>query len=98
MFTSTSVSVHGFRACSYDPACRDVSPSGTDISMRSYGVFHPPCRDEILLLALAKRVHFSHATQLFSDFGVFLYLFARTSIALAIYLTLSYSSYQHKAR
>ena len=85
MFTSTSVSVHGFRACSYDPACRD-------------GVFHPPCRDEILLLALAKRVHFSHATQLFSDFGVFLYLFARTSIALAIYLTLLYSSYQHKAR
>ncbi len=43
-----------------------------DISMRSYGVFHPACRDEILLLAFAKRVHFSHATQLFSDFGLFL--------------------------
>ena len=42
------------RACSYDPACRDVSPSGTDITVRSYGVFHPACRDEILLLALAK--------------------------------------------
>ncbi len=54
-----------------------------DISMRSYGVFHPACRDEILLLALAKRVHFSHATQLFSDFGVFLYFFARKSIPLA---------------
>ncbi len=54
------------RACSYDPACRDVSPGGTDISMRSHGVFHPACRDEILLLALAKDVHFSHATQLFS--------------------------------
>ncbi len=92
MFTSTSVSVHGFRTCSYDPACRDVSPSGTDISMRSYGVFHPACREEILLLALAKRGHFSHATQLFSDFGVFLYLFARKSIALAIYLTLLYST------
>ena len=29
------------RACSYDPACRDVSPSGTDISMRSSGGFIP---------------------------------------------------------
>ncbi len=37
-------------------------------------------------------VHFSHATQLFKDFGVFLYLFARKSIALARYLTLSYST------
>ncbi len=80
------------RACSYDPACRDVSPSGTDISVRSYGAFHPACRDEILLLALAKYVHFSHATHLFNDFGVFLYLFARKSIALARYLTLLYST------
>ena len=40
------------RACPYDPACRDVSPSGKDISVRSYGVFHPACRDEILLLRL----------------------------------------------
>ena len=31
-------------------------------------IFH-----EILLLARGKRVHFSHATQLFSDFGIFLY-------------------------
>ena len=60
--------------------------------MRSYGVFHPACRDEILLLALAKHVHFSHATQLSNDFGVFLYLFARKSIALATYLTLLYST------
>ena len=35
------------------------------------GVFHPVCRDEILLLAHV-HVHFSHATQLFNDFGVFL--------------------------
>ncbi len=80
------------RACSYDPACRDVSPSGEDISVRSYGVFHPACRDEILLLALAKHVHFSHATQRFNDFCVFLYLFARKSIALARYLILLYST------
>ncbi len=60
--------------------------------MRSYRIFHPACRDEILLLALAKRVYFSHATQLFSDFGVFLYLFARKGIAVAIYLTLLYST------
>ena len=60
--------------------------------MRSYGVFHPTCRDEILLLALAKRVHFSHATQLFNNFGVFLYLFAKKGIALATYLTLLYIS------
>ena len=60
--------------------------------MRSYGVFHPACRDEILSLAFAKHVHFSHATQLFNDFGVFLYLFARKSIALARYLILSYNT------
>ncbi len=46
-----------------------------------HGVFHPACRDKFLLLALAKHVHFSYTTQ-FSDFGVFLYLFARKSIAL----------------
>ena len=80
------------RACSYDPAFRDVSPSGEDISLRSYGVFHPACRDEILLLAFAKHVHFSHAAQLFNDFSVFLHLFARKSIALARYLTLSYNT------
>ena len=72
-------------------ACRDVSPSVEDISVRSYGVFHPACR-EILLLALAKHVHFSHATQLFIDFSVFLYLFAKKNIALARYLTLSYNT------
>ena len=53
------------------------------VSVRSYGFFHPACLDEILLLALAKHVHFSHATQLFNNFGVFLYLFASKSIALA---------------
>ncbi len=42
--------------------------------VNSHGVFHLACRDEILLLALAKRAHFSHATQLFNDFGVYLYL------------------------
>ena len=56
------------------------------------GVFRPACRDEILLLALAKHVHFSHATQRFNDFGVFLYLFATKSIALARYLILLYST------
>ena len=69
-------------ACSYDPTCRDVSPSGTDISVRSHAVFHPACRDEILLLALAKHVHFSHATQLFNDFGVFLYLYLQVKALL----------------
>ena len=58
-----------YRAC--DPTRRDVSPNRTDISVRSYGVFHPACPDEILLLALAKHVHFSRATQLLSDLGVF---------------------------
>ncbi len=62
-----------------------------------YGVFHPACRDEILLLALAKCVHFSHATQLFSDFGDFLYLFARKRIALANMFD-TFIQYQHKAR
>ncbi len=54
--------------------------------------FYPPSRDEIFILAFAKRVYFSHATQLFSDFGVFLHLFARKSIASASYLTLLYST------
>ena len=60
--------------------------------VHNYEVFHPACRDEILLLALVKHVHFSHVTQLFNDIGVFLYLFARKSIALARYLTLLYST------
>ena len=38
-----------------------------------------------MLLPLAKRVHFSHATQLRSNFGVFLCLFARKSIVLALF-------------
>ena len=37
------------RACSYDPAYRDVSLTETNISVRSYGIFHPACRDEITL-------------------------------------------------
>ena len=73
------------RACSYDPACQDVSPSVTDISMRSYLGFHPVCRDEIVLLALAKRIHFKHATQLF-----------KRSIALSTYLTRLYSTNDKK--
>ena len=36
-----------FRACSYDPAYRDVSLTETNISVRSYGIFRPACRDEI---------------------------------------------------
>ncbi len=76
------------RACPYDPACRDVSPSGKDISVRSSSRL--PRRNSIT--ALAKHVHFSHATQLFNDFGVFLHLFARKSVALARYLTLSYNT------
>ncbi len=59
--------------------------------MRSYGVFHPARRDKIVFLALAKSAHFSHATQLFGNFGVFLY-FQEKSIALATYLTLLYST------
>ncbi len=54
LFRSGLIATHALRACSYDPTCRDVSPSGTDITVCSYGVFHPACRDEILLLALAK--------------------------------------------
>ena len=37
------------RACSYDPACRDVSLTETNISVRSYGIFRPACRDEITM-------------------------------------------------
>ncbi len=35
-----------FRACSYYPACRDISPSATNISVHSYMAFHPACRNE----------------------------------------------------
>jgi hypothetical protein len=38
--------VVGVRACSYDPAYRDVSLTETNISVRSYGIFRPACRDE----------------------------------------------------
>jgi hypothetical protein len=37
------------RGCSYDPTYRDVLPSETNISMRSYGVFRPVCRDEFTM-------------------------------------------------
>jgi hypothetical protein len=37
------------RACSYDPAYRDVSLTEMNISVRSYGIFRPACRDEITL-------------------------------------------------
>ena len=40
---------HDVRACSYDPAYRDVSLTETNISVRSYGIFRPACRDEITL-------------------------------------------------
>ena len=59
-------------ACSYDPACRDVSPSGTDISVRSYEVFRPACRDEILLLALAKHVHLHNYLTILAFFIIYL--------------------------
>jgi hypothetical protein len=36
-------------ACSYDPAYRDVSLTETNISVRSYGIFRPACRDEITM-------------------------------------------------
>ncbi len=38
---------------------RDVSPSGMVISMRSYGVFHPASRNELLLLLLLLNI-FKH--------------------------------------
>ena len=37
-----------FMACSYYPACQDISPSAKNISMHSYTAFHLACRDEIL--------------------------------------------------
>ena len=40
-------SIDKLRACSYDPAYRDVSLTETNISVRSYGIFRPACRDEI---------------------------------------------------
>ncbi len=44
--------------------------------------FFIPLAEMKLALVLAKRVHFSHATQLFNDFRVFIYLFSRKNIAL----------------
>ena len=37
------------RACSYDPDYQDVSLTETNISVRSYGIFRPACRDEITM-------------------------------------------------
>ena len=44
--------------------------------------FFIPLAEMKLLLALAKHVHFSHATQLFNDFGVFLYLYLQEKALL----------------
>ncbi len=48
------------------------------------------------LLAPAKRVHFSHAAQQLGDVGVFLYLFARKSIALISNIFDTFTQYQKK--
>ncbi len=42
-----------FRACSYYPACRDISPSATNISVHSYKAFHPACRNEFEILFIS---------------------------------------------
>ena len=44
------------------------------------------------IIAYAKLLHFSQATQIFSDFSVFLRLFIRKSIALGAYLILVYKT------
>ncbi len=50
-------------------------------------------------LAETTCIHFSHATQLFNDFGVFLYLFARKSIALGFSKIFdTFIRYQHKVK
>jgi hypothetical protein len=75
------------QGCNYlnDPAYRDVSLTETNISVRSYGIFRPACRMKLhcssITLAYAKLLHFSQATQILSDFSVFLRLFTRKSIA-----------------
>jgi hypothetical protein len=48
-FFCSSRPITFLRACSYDPAYRDVSLTETNISVRSYGIFRPACRDEITL-------------------------------------------------
>ena len=42
-----------FRACSFYPACRDISPSATNISVHSYKAFHPACRNEFEILFIS---------------------------------------------
>ena len=57
--------VSTFRACSYDSsACRDIAPSGTNISVHSYKAFHPACRDKFKILFISARetcIHLNHA-------------------------------------
>jgi hypothetical protein len=45
-----------------------------------------------IIIPYAKLLHFSQATQIFSDFSVFLRLFTRKSIALGAYLILVYKT------
>ena len=52
---------------------------------------------KFFLLAPAKRVHFSHSAQQLGDVGVFLYLFARKSIALISNIFDTFTQYQNKA-
>ena len=43
VLNSQEQKIERFRACSYDPACRDVSLTETNISVRSYGIFQLQC-------------------------------------------------------
>jgi hypothetical protein len=81
--------VNRLRGCSYDPTYRDVLPTETNISVRL--IWNISSR----LLRWnynAKLLHFSQATQILSDFSVFLRLFTRKSIALVAYLILVYKT------
>ena len=59
--------------------------------------FIPLAETKFYLLALAKHVHFSHATQLFNDFSVFLYLFARKKHCYSTIFD-TFIQYQHKVK
>ena len=54
--------------------------------------FSSPLPRRNSIISACETCTFQSATQLFNDFGVFLDLFARKSIALARYLTLLYNT------
>ncbi len=60
----------------------EMSLAGRIFPCVPYGVFHPACRDEILLLALAKYVHFIVMQHNYLTFLAFFFIYLQEKALL----------------